>query len=107
MQILRTPEPYPSTILSLTPAEQFRHDTATVQAITITPSEVTFSGPDAQGQLHVHPLDTYAAIRAAQASPTAHEALVAELQAGPSLTPAPARSAVQRAARKGIHSVRP
>lgn len=110
--ILRTPAPYPSTVLSLSEGERFRHHNAQIQAITITPSHVILSGPHLSTQeLQTYELDAYQALAATAARPAVHTALTDELQAGPapSLTPAPARqrqqSARARAAAKGIRSV--
>jgi hypothetical protein len=61
MKIQHTPAPYPSTILSLTPAEQFRYRSTTIQAITISPlpadaqAPYTLSGESAL----FHRLQTY------------------------------------------------
>lgn len=61
MKIQHTPAPYPSTILSLAPGEQFRYRGTTIHAVTISPlpadaqAPYTLSGESAL----LHRLQTY------------------------------------------------
>jgi hypothetical protein len=61
VKIQHTPAPYPSTILSLSPAESFPYQDARIQAITLDPdaSTYTLSGPRAEhpsGKLRMYTL---------------------------------------------------
>lgn len=43
MNFLRTPAPFPSTIMSLAPSEQFRYRGALIEAITVDPQSQTYT----------------------------------------------------------------
>jgi hypothetical protein len=105
MKITRTPAPYPSTIISLDPAESFPYPTSDpfqVQAITVFPAETVFSGPasPAQDSLRTHtipasdPEQVLAAVPFSPAQDAIRPALRAALRAhARTSAPAPAQPA--------------